>query len=133
MKRTSKDICKLFSKKFSIDVAEGQCNFFIFNFLLLFSFQFKVFILFFVLGGKVKKHSKNEFNFESTTARVQNLSYFDQHVVTWQCSMTVLEMISSFASGLSILPSFNTSIFVHFLHFSTILLTFHIIKLHNFK
>jgi mediator of RNA polymerase II transcription subunit 12 len=52
-----------------------------------------------ISGGKVKKHSKNEFNFESTTARVQNLSYFDQHVVTWQCSMTVLEMISSFASG----------------------------------
>ncbi|XP_073983833.1 mediator complex subunit kohtalo isoform X3 [Rhodnius prolixus] len=72
VKRTSKDICKLFSKKFSIDVAEG---------------------------GKVKKHSRNEFNFESTTARVQNLSFFDQHVVTWQCSMTVLEMISSFASG----------------------------------
>ncbi|XP_014240194.1 mediator of RNA polymerase II transcription subunit 12 isoform X2 [Cimex lectularius] len=72
VKRTAKDICKLFSKKFSIDVAEG---------------------------GKVKKHSRNEFNFESTTARVQNLSFFDQHVVTWQCSITVYEMISSFASG----------------------------------
>ncbi|XP_066905955.1 mediator of RNA polymerase II transcription subunit 12 isoform X3 [Halyomorpha halys] len=72
VKRTAKDICKLFSKKFSIDVSEG---------------------------GKVKKHSRNEFSFEATTARVQALSYFDQHVVTWQCAMTVLEMISSFASG----------------------------------
>ncbi|XP_046669089.1 mediator of RNA polymerase II transcription subunit 12 isoform X4 [Homalodisca vitripennis] len=72
VKRISKDICKLFSKKFSIDVAEG---------------------------GKVKKHSRNEFNFESTTSRVQALSFFDQHVVTWQCSVTVLEMINTFASG----------------------------------
>ncbi|XP_050541697.1 mediator of RNA polymerase II transcription subunit 12 isoform X2 [Daktulosphaira vitifoliae] len=72
IKRISKDICKLFSKKFSIDIAEG---------------------------GKVKKHSRNEFNFEATTARVQNLSYFDQHVVTWQCSLTVLESINAFATG----------------------------------
>ncbi|RZF38411.1 hypothetical protein LSTR_LSTR006537 [Laodelphax striatellus] len=72
VKRISKDICKLFSKKFSIDVAEG---------------------------GKVKKHSRNEFNFEATTSKVQSLSYFDQHVVTWQCSVTVIEMINSFASG----------------------------------
>lgn len=72
IKRISKDICKLFSKKFSIDIAEG---------------------------GKVKKHSRNEFNFEATTARVQNLSYFDQHVVTWQCSLNVLEAINAFATG----------------------------------
>lgn len=51
------------------------------------------------LGGKVKKHSRNEFNFEATTARVQNLSYFDQHVVTWQCSLNVLEAINAFATG----------------------------------
>lgn len=51
------------------------------------------------VGGKVKKHSRNEFNFEATTARVQNLSYFDQHVVTWQCSLNVLETINAFATG----------------------------------
>lgn len=72
VKKMSKEICKLFSKKFSIDVAEG---------------------------GKVKKHSRNEFNFEATTQKCQSLSYFDQHVVTWQCSTTVIEMLNSFASG----------------------------------
>lgn len=66
------EICKLFSKKFSIDVAEG---------------------------GKVKKHSKSEFNFESTTNKCQSMSYFDQHVVTWQCAVTVQEMLNSFAMG----------------------------------
>ncbi|XP_071052506.1 mediator of RNA polymerase II transcription subunit 12 isoform X3 [Onthophagus taurus] len=72
VKKMSKEICKLFSKKFSIDVAEG---------------------------GKVKKHSRNEFNFEATTQKCQSLSYFDQHVVTWQCSVTVIEMLNSFATG----------------------------------
>lgn len=52
-----------------------------------------------IIGGKVKKHSRNEFNFEATTSRVQNLSYFDQHVVTWQCSLNVLEAINAFATG----------------------------------
>ncbi|XP_060517503.1 mediator of RNA polymerase II transcription subunit 12 isoform X2 [Cylas formicarius] len=72
VKKMSKEICKLFSKKFSIDVAEG---------------------------GKVKKHSRNEFNFEATTQKCQSLSYFDQHVVTWQCSVMVVEMLNSFATG----------------------------------
>lgn len=41
IKRISKDICKLFSKKFSIDIAEGKflilllCILFIYNFLQL--------------------------------------------------------------------------------------------------
>lgn len=65
-------MCKLFSKKFSIDVAEG---------------------------GKVKKHSRNEFNFESTTNKCQSMSYFDQHVVTWQCAVIVQDMLNSFATG----------------------------------
>ncbi|KAG4072103.1 hypothetical protein HA402_015602 [Bradysia odoriphaga] len=72
VKKMSKEICKLFSKKFSIDVAEG---------------------------GKVKKHSKSEFNFEATTNKCQSMSYFDQHVVTWQCAVTVQEMLNSFAMG----------------------------------
>ena len=72
VKKMSKEIIKLFSKKFSIDVAEG---------------------------GKVKKHSRNEFNFEATTQKFQSLSYFDQHVVTWQCSVTVIEMLNTFAIG----------------------------------
>ncbi|XP_059617864.1 mediator of RNA polymerase II transcription subunit 12 isoform X2 [Phlebotomus argentipes] len=72
VKKMSKEICKLFSKKFSIDVAEG---------------------------GKVKKHSRSEFNFESTTNKCQSMSYFDQHFVTWQCAVTVQEMLNSFALG----------------------------------
>lgn len=47
----------------------------------------------------MKKHSRNEFNFEATTQKCQSLSYFDQHVVTWQCSVTVIEMLNSFATA----------------------------------
>ena len=72
VKKMSKEICKLFTKKFSIDVAEG---------------------------GKVKKHSRNEFNFENTTSKCQNMAYFDQHVVTSQCAATVLEQLNGFAVG----------------------------------
>lgn len=72
VKKMSKEICKLFSKKFSIDVAEG---------------------------GKVKKHSRNEFNFESTLNKCQSMCYFDQHFVTFQCAVTVQEMLNSFANG----------------------------------
>lgn len=72
VKKMSKEICKLFSKKFSIDVAEG---------------------------GKVKKHSRSEFNFESTSNKCQAMSYFDQHVVTWQCAVQVQEMLNAFAIG----------------------------------
>lgn len=72
VKKMSKEICKLFSKKFSIDVAEG---------------------------GKVKKHSRSEFNFEATTNKCQSMSYFDQHVVTWQCAVAVQEMLNNFAQG----------------------------------
>ena len=72
VKKMAKEICKLFSKKFSIDVAEG---------------------------GKVKKHSRSEFNFEATLTKCQAMAYFDQHVVTWQCGVTVQEMLNSFAMG----------------------------------
>lgn len=72
VKKMSKEIGKLFTKKFSIDVAEG---------------------------GKVKKHSRNEFNFEATTAKCQHMAYFDQHVVTAQCAANVLEQLNGFALG----------------------------------
>lgn len=52
-------------------------------------------------GGKVKKNSRIDYNFEATTIRFQAMTYFDQHAVTWQCSNNVLEMISNFASGSS--------------------------------
>lgn len=72
VKRMYKEICKLFSKKFSIDVAEG---------------------------GKVKKHSRNEFNFVATLTKCQTMSFFDQNVVTYQCMICVQEMLNSFAMG----------------------------------
>lgn len=71
VKKMSKEICKLFSKKFSIDIAEG---------------------------GKVKKHSRNEFNFEATTSKCKSMSYFEQHVVTSQCAIIVLEQLNGFAT-----------------------------------
>ncbi|CAG5095064.1 Similar to kto: Mediator of RNA polymerase II transcription subunit 12 (Drosophila melanogaster) [Cotesia congregata] len=77
VKKMTKEVCKLFGKKFSIDVAEG---------------------------GKVKKHSRNEFNFEAVTQKFQNLSYFDQHVVTWQCATQVIEMLNGFSINGSYLP-----------------------------
>lgn len=50
-------------------------------------------------GGKVKKQSRTECNLEAVMTRFQSMTYFDQHMVTWQCSATILEMLSSFASG----------------------------------
>lgn len=69
-------------------------KFYIYNICIIFIKFLQI-----LIGGKVKKHSRNEFNFEATTSRVQNLSYFDQHVVTWQCSLNVLEAINAFATG----------------------------------
>lgn len=50
-------------------------------------------------GGKVKKNSRIEYNLESTTNRFQAMTYFDQHAVTWQCSINVQEMIQNFVNG----------------------------------
>lgn len=38
---------------------------------------------------------------QAVTQKMQGLSYFDQHVISQQCASTVLEMLSSFASGSS--------------------------------
>ncbi|KAK8388181.1 hypothetical protein O3P69_020216 [Scylla paramamosain] len=55
VKKLTKEISKLFSKKCSNDIAEG---------------------------GKVKKSSRGEFNFENILSRFCALSYFDQHHIT---------------------------------------------------
>lgn len=39
--------------------------------------------------------------YQAVTQKMQGLSYFDQHVISQQCASTVLEMLSSFASGSS--------------------------------
>ena len=72
VKRICKDVSKLFSKKLSIDVSDG---------------------------GKVKKHNKGEVIFEQVAQRFQNLSYYDQHHVTFQCGQTMIEMLSAFANS----------------------------------
>jgi mediator of RNA polymerase II transcription subunit 12 len=54
VKKLSKEILKLFGKRFSIDVNDG---------------------------GKIKKHTKHEFLFSEVIQKFQELSYFDQHVV----------------------------------------------------
>lgn len=74
-KKITKEILKLFSKRFSIDVNEG---------------------------GKIKKHHKSEFIFGDVVTRFQDLSYFDQHVVTNKCGQAVIEMLQGFHSGTSV-------------------------------
>jgi len=69
VKKLTKEILKLFSKRFSVDVAEG---------------------------GKIKKHHKSEFIFSEVVGKFQELSYFDQHAVTSQCGQTVIEMVQAF-------------------------------------
>lgn len=55
----------------------------------------------------MKKYSRNEFNFESVTNKFQSFSFFDQHVITWQCSLIVLEMLASFAAGIYLFKKMN--------------------------
>ncbi|KAA0189334.1 hypothetical protein HAZT_HAZT004835 [Hyalella azteca] len=72
VKKLTKEIQKLFSKKFSIDIAEG---------------------------GKVKKSSRGEFSFESLLSRFTMLSYFDQHCITSNVATQVLEMLCGCGAG----------------------------------
>ena len=79
VRRLSKEVQKLFSKRFSVDVAEG---------------------------GKVKRHHKSEFIFSEVVSKFQELSYFDQHAVTSACGQTIVEMVAAFhgCSGAIHLP-----------------------------
>ncbi|XP_063772126.1 mediator of RNA polymerase II transcription subunit 12-like protein isoform X2 [Pseudophryne corroboree] len=53
-------------------------------------------------GQRTRKTEHETFpTMESTFSRLQHLSYFDQHHVTSQISVNVLEQITSFASGTS--------------------------------
>lgn len=73
VKKVTKEIQKLFNRKSSLDISDG---------------------------GKVKKHAIREgFNFENALAKFQNLSIFDQHVVTNSCVSTVLEMLNGVVIG----------------------------------
>jgi mediator of RNA polymerase II transcription subunit 12 len=72
VKKVSKDLGKLFTKKFCYDIADGS---------------------------RVKKHSKNEINFESLQTKYLALPYYDQHALTSSIAQTAVEMLTTFASG----------------------------------
>lgn len=76
-RKLSKELLKLFSKRFCIDVNEG---------------------------GKVKKHHRNEFLFGDVVARFQELSSFEQHLVTATCGQAVIEMVQAFHTACSSSP-----------------------------
>ena len=68
-KNLKKDVMKLFSKKFSIDVSEG---------------------------GKVKKHSPRDFSFDEVLKTFRGLAYYDQHAITHSCGQAAMEMLGAF-------------------------------------
>lgn len=72
VKKMTKEICKLFSKKFSIDVAAG---------------------------GNTKKHSRSEFNFEAVTQKFQAMSMYEQGAVSSAVGGAVCEALAAYAVG----------------------------------
>ncbi len=86
VKKTSKELMKLFSKKNCLDVTSGD------------------------IGKQKKKKEKevrekegeNLANLETMFWKFQKLSYYDQHVITHACVITVLELANAFITGGSI-------------------------------
>jgi len=72
VKKVSKELGKLFSKKFCYDIADGS---------------------------RVKRHSKNEFNFEQLQIKFAALPFYDQHAITSTIAQSAVEMLASFATG----------------------------------
>lgn len=68
-KNLKKDVMKLFSKKFSIDVSEG---------------------------GKVRKHSPRDFSFDEVLKTFRGLAYYDQHAITHSCGQAAMDMLGAF-------------------------------------
>ncbi|XP_052783955.1 mediator of RNA polymerase II transcription subunit 12-like protein isoform X1 [Mya arenaria] len=82
VKKVSKEILRLYSRKNCMDVSSGD------------------------IGKLKKKKDKDEVgsvclvaNLELLFAKFMKLSYYDQHYVTWQCTSAVSEQILSFTSG----------------------------------
>ena len=79
VKKLLREIIKLFSKsKYAMDVSDG---------------------------GKVKKHSKSEFNFTHILSQTKALSYHDQLSVNHICGQAVIEMLTAFAHSVG--PNVN--------------------------
>ena len=86
LKKVTKEITRLYSKKNCIDVSSGDL-------------------------GKVKKKKEKDGetsvsvqmvgNLEVTFGKFQKLSYYDQHAVTASCTTAVLEQIGSFTNRTS--------------------------------
>ncbi|XP_041350095.1 mediator of RNA polymerase II transcription subunit 12-like protein isoform X2 [Gigantopelta aegis] len=90
VKKISKEIVRLYSKRNCIDVGSGDL-------------------------GKVKKKKEKEGgdaaasasvtmampNFDGIFVKYQKLSYYDQHAVSCQCTNAILEQMNSFVSGSS--------------------------------
>lgn len=82
LKKVSKEILKQFSRKNCIDMSSGD------------------------LGKPKKRKDKDEpgtsvsvvGNLEVLFGKFHKLSYYDQHVVTWQCTLAVNELINSFTA-----------------------------------
>ncbi|KAH3870445.1 hypothetical protein DPMN_033632 [Dreissena polymorpha] len=82
VKKVSREILRLFSRKNCIDVSSGD------------------------LGKNKKKRDKYEpssvslaANLEVLFSKFHKLSYYDQHMVMWQCTNAVSEQIASFTGG----------------------------------
>uniref|UniRef100_A0A803T5N5 Mediator complex subunit Med12 domain-containing protein n=1 Tax=Anolis carolinensis TaxID=28377 RepID=A0A803T5N5_ANOCA len=77
LKKITKDILKILNKKSTTEMTGDECQ-------------------------KVRKNKQEAFpTLETVFTKLQQLSYFDQHQVTYQISNNVLEQITSFASGTS--------------------------------
>ena len=87
VKKVVKEVAKLFNRKFSMDISEG---------------------------GKIKKAAiKDGFNVDLTLAKFQNLSYFDQNVVTYNSAQACLEMFNGVAcKSSSYLPTIESIAFL---------------------
>ena len=97
-KKITKEIVKLFSKRFSIDVNEG---------------------------GKIKKHHKSEFIFSEVVQKFQDLSYFDQHFVTGSAVRLLLRWSRPF-TAVQLLIYQSQSMFLSYLTWQDRLLTFNV-------
>lgn len=89
VKKVSKELAKMFSKKFCFDVSDGS---------------------------RVKKQSRNEINFEQLQTRFATLPYFDQHAVTSAAGQAGLEMLASFAAGNYRVEFKATYLIFYFIH-----------------
>ncbi|KPJ13735.1 Mediator of RNA polymerase II transcription subunit 12 [Papilio machaon] len=52
-----------------------------------------------VEGGKIKKHSRSEFNFEAVTQKFQAMSMYEQGAVSWAVGGAVCEALAAYAAG----------------------------------